>query len=123
MKTIDEMCAVMQAFKDGKKIECKFSRLDGDTWDETVKPHWNWEQLDYRVKPEPKYVPYDSVNEVDRSKWVKRKDIPSVLRAIIMMDTIKDAVYITRFDWVTLKEFFENYEYEDDTPCGKLVSE
>lgn len=124
MKSIDEMCAVMQAFKDGKKIECKFRRLDGDTWDVAVKPHWNWEELDYRVKPEPKYVPYGSVSEIDRSKWVRgKKEYPGVLRLISMIDTFTNKVYITEYQWLYMDDFFNRFEYEDGTPCGKLVEE
>ena len=49
-----EKIEVMQAFLDGKKIECKFtsaytwSVMDGE-------PKWDWVANDYRIAPEPKW--------------------------------------------------------------------
>lgn len=122
MKSIDEMCAVMQAYKEGKTIEYRCGSFD-DEWAEIDDIHWDWNGFDYRIKPEPKYVPYDSVFEVDRSKWVREKVFPSKLKAITMIDTSNNRVFITATGWLILGEFFEYYEYEDGTPCGKLVSE
>lgn len=121
MNTIDEMITVLKAFKEGKTIE--FRRMEGignTKWEKTNSPIWEWARYEYRVKPEPKYVPYNSVSEVDRSKWVKRKDT-TILRAIIKIDTsAKNCVYIEGSNWYSLKEFFEIFEYEDGTPCGKM---
>lgn len=75
MKTIEEMIAVMKAFIEGKKIEYVSVIANEKIWNLTENPLWNWAIKDYRVKPEPHYVPYDSVVEVDRDKWVRRKDI------------------------------------------------
>ncbi len=119
MKSIDEMCAVMQAFKEGKTIEELYDR---DTeWKVVETPLWNFHNYQYRVKPEPKYVPYDSVSEVERNKWVRKKDGPNVLRVISAINTYTNEVYVTVYRWCTIKEFFEEFEYEDGTPCGKLV--
>ena len=53
MKTIQEMISVMQAAQEGKAIECtllgknEWSPPDAfETW------AWNWNEFDYRVKPE-----------------------------------------------------------------------
>ena len=49
--SIDEQIAVMQAYKEGKKIEWKYNNeIYG--WSEVQDPAWNWRDLDYRVKPE-----------------------------------------------------------------------
>jgi hypothetical protein len=47
MKTIDEMIAVMTAFKDGKKIEAKLYKKG--RWDLVPNPFWDWVRFDYRV--------------------------------------------------------------------------
>lgn len=121
MKTIDEMVAVMQAYKDGKEIESR-PHIPCSEWHHAGKPGWDWSCIDYRVKPEPKYVPYDSVMEVERDKWVRIKADTSIIRRISTINLDKNEVFIGGFSW-TLKELFENYEYEDGSPCGKKVEE
>ena len=46
--------AVMQAYEDGKEIQC---RLAGDDWwcwvdSEHGVPRWGWGQSEYRIKPQ-----------------------------------------------------------------------
>lgn len=75
-KTVKEMIEVMQAYADGKKIEFGSDNPIASTkWKEAVNPTWDWDNFDYRVKPEPHYVPYDSVDEADREKMVRQKII------------------------------------------------
>lgn len=122
MKTVDEMIEVMKAYKEGKPIEFRGKAPGYQTWKAADEPIWDWDSLDYRVKPEPEYVPYDSVLEVDRDKWVKKKG-SSVLSKITALD-LDDAVCVrVEYDWVSLKDLFEHYTYEDGTPCGKKVQE
>ena len=47
---IDEMIAVLQAAKEGKTIQ---DSLSNDAWYDNPDPTWNFQQLKYRVKPEP----------------------------------------------------------------------
>lgn len=121
MKTIDEMLEVMQAFKDGKEIECK-SILQNE-WLPAVGPLWNWCDCDYRVKSEPKYVPYNSVTEVNIDKWLRRKDNPLITRKITIVNYAREWIYLEGAGWCTTKELFEHFEYNDGTPCGKLKGE
>jgi hypothetical protein len=50
--TVDEMIAVLQAHKEGKKIES--NSHDGYGWLLTPCPVWNFLRYDYRVKQEPR---------------------------------------------------------------------
>jgi len=50
--TTKEMIAVMQAYEEGKKIQCKYLREEEDCWCDCNIPHWNWHVFYYRVKPE-----------------------------------------------------------------------
>jgi len=80
MKTIKEMTDAMQAFADGKEIECYFN----GNW-ESVRglPMWDWNSYDYRVKEastfwEPtdgKEAWYTTVNNNVRSgtRWNKNE--------------------------------------------------
>ncbi len=50
--TDDEIIAVVQAHKEGKRIEV--SGPNGGNWSVTSKPQWDFQNLDYRVAPEPR---------------------------------------------------------------------
>ena len=49
---LEDMIEVMQAFKDGKKIESKI--VFGTVWYEENSPTWNWDKYDYRIKSKEK---------------------------------------------------------------------
>lgn len=49
-KTLDEMIAVMQAAREGKKIEYRV--YNEEKWYEYSHPEWDWTSYDYRVAPE-----------------------------------------------------------------------
>lgn len=50
MKTTEEMIEVMQAYVDGKSIDC-LCYAEGTYYGGTPKPTWNWRHFDYRVRP------------------------------------------------------------------------
>ena len=55
MNNIDEMIAVLEAFKRGEKIEC-FTRIHND-WRPVDEPSWNFGNINYRIAPtKPKKV-------------------------------------------------------------------
>lgn len=69
--TIDEMIEVMQAYRDGAKIETK-SKNGPSVWTEVDNPLWEWCSQYYRAKKEPvrvrlyrynKSYPWNIVNE------------------------------------------------------------
>lgn len=121
--TDEEILTVVQAHKDGKQIQCRSIGCDGE-WEDTYSPKWNFWANEYRIKPEPHYVPYDSVNEVERDKWVKRKGTSSI-RRIDGLKHEKGCKPCVSVNCVlrTLQEMFNMFEYEDGTPFGKQVSE
>ena len=64
MKTTKEMIEVMQACERGEQIEFCYTDEVIKVWEDTNgKPLWNWGDTDYRVKPKPKYVPFDTAEE------------------------------------------------------------
>lgn len=126
MMTHDEIIAVVQAHKDGKKIEIY----------NPISESWyilNWNDIEsiisgisngtnYRIAPEPpksQYVPFESMEEFmpHRDKWFKIKNRASVDRIIFYGN---DGLF-THGEYRSWKEVFENITFEDDTPCGKLV--
>ena len=55
-----ELLPIIQAFAEGKKIEC--SVKGEDAWSDTFYPTWI-DSRDYRIKPEPKYRPFKDKDE------------------------------------------------------------
>lgn len=54
MTTTAEKIAVMQAHEAGKTIEFReSSAMVARPWHVALTPVWNWDEYDYRVKPEP----------------------------------------------------------------------
>lgn len=56
--TIDEIIAVLQAFKDGKAIQFAVRKSDPRKWLElSIRDlAWNFASYEYRVKPEPRTI-------------------------------------------------------------------
>lgn len=51
--THDEMIAVIQAHKEGKQIEYRTINPESP-WVYVKNPKWDFPQIEYRVKPEPR---------------------------------------------------------------------
>ena len=52
MTDVDHMIAVLQAFKEGKTIQCRYRSNGADDWvDVRGIAQWNWPTFDYRIKP------------------------------------------------------------------------
>ena len=124
MKTTKEMIEVMQAYDRGEQIEImnKFGE-----WIYIDKPIWNWVIFDYRVKPKPKYVPFDtaeefltaqrkhsfSVNKIGSGRHYAYINGKCEVR-LVNVATKKSFIF-------SLKGLFLSCKFEDGTPCGKEV--
>lgn len=116
------MIAVMQAYADGKKIEIGYR---GSGWTDVEEPSWDWINYDYRIKPEPKYRPYENAEEF-LADWRKHGGL------IKTKDNIR-YVFLTTFDRyrvgndimsITYGSLFKGYVWDDDgSVCGKLKEE
>ena len=50
MKTIQEQIEVMQHYANGGDVEI----FSNDKWVDAIKPGWNWNHCDYRIKEQKK---------------------------------------------------------------------
>lgn len=123
MKTTKEMIEVMQAFDRGEWIE--FANIGFDDWVATEAPLWDWSSYNYRVKPKPKLVPYESMQEF----YEAMKEHGQYLKMICFNGyfwcptTIEsDDIWIAGVR-VTYEELIKEYEFVDGAPCGKEVME
>jgi hypothetical protein len=123
-----EFFPIMQAFAEGKVIECrtKPSAIEGtdvpNDWTEMKEIEF-WKNTEYRIKPEPTYRPFKDAeecwNEMQKHQsigWVKLKDTES---GYYMLKGIASQVVIgfneTPFSY---KKVFEDYVFADGTPFG-----
>lgn len=60
---LKEAAKVMEAYANGKKIQCNYNCQDNEGWVDTDNPSFNWDKYVYRIKPEPKYRPFKSQEE------------------------------------------------------------
>ena len=122
MKTTKEMIEIMQAYERGEQIEImnKFGE-----WIYIDKPIWNWAIFDYRVKPKPKYVPFETAEEFITAQRKKGRfviDKKSGTKYNIFINA-SNIVYLTNmysFGFIgTLQKIFDEFTFTDGTPCGK----
>lgn len=123
---IKEAVKVMEAFANGKKIQCNDNRLGNGEWVTTDNPSFNWDKYAYRIKPEPKYRPFRSQEECWEEMhkhpdfgWIKDND---VYRPIIKID--KENIYYLEYEFkrtgITYSSFKESLElkFTDGTQFG-----
>ena len=121
-----ELLPIMQAFAEGKTIE--YRGLGGE-WKAAHTPTWS-SHLFYRIKPEPKYRPFKSMeecwNEMQKHQpfgWVKSKKNGSscCIGEVSWSDAFRD-VHITYSTNESLAHsaisVFNEYTFADGTPFG-----
>lgn len=124
MKTTKEMIEVMQAYDRGEKVQL-LNRFG--FWVDIDMPEWSWGLRDYRVKPNIKYVPFNTPEEfleaqrkhgnVSICSGRKQAYINACGRVVIILD---EKIY----SYLTLDDLFSyEYKFSDGTPCGKEVEE
>ena len=124
MKTTKEMIEIMQAYERGEQIEAGYNGV----WVDIDMPEWSWGLRDYRVKPKPKYVPFDTAEEFLAAQRVHGININHIGASskflcfvgcdnkVMIMDTLYK--YKVNVDFRLLCDF---YTFADGTPCGKEV--
>ena len=126
-----EFYPFLQAFAEGRVIECrtkpsviKGSDIPND-WTEMKEIEF-WNNIEYRVKPEPRYLPFKDAEECWQEMqkhqpfgWVKLKDTES---GYYMLKGIASQVVIgfneTPFSY---KKVFEDYTFADELTFGIKV--
>ena len=134
MKTTKEMIEVMQAYLRGEKIEYRYGNTD---WLECRVPIWNWNSIEYRVKPKQKtrtkiktkFLPFETVDEFlaaqrEHGAIIKMIDDDRLLSAFVRHDGSVLFLLpksICEKLLINVDNLFGKYEFADGTPCGKEV--
>lgn len=121
-----ELIPIMQAYAEGRTIQF----LDGGKWLDLCETDFYESPDRYRIKPEPKYRPFKSMEECWREMlkhqpfgWVKSKDKGySHLIGLVQFESEFEDVVITFATSENLARsshsIYENYIFADGTPFG-----
>ena len=121
---VSEQIAIMKAYEDGKTIEQK--RFDRNEWESIVYAEnfpFDFLMNEYRIKPEDKYRPYDSVDEAfnDAKKhgfWLKHKLSGRICFLTSFLEE-RNTIYINSRSTVC---GLDDYVWLDDgSPCGVKI--
>ena len=127
-----EFYPILQAFAEGRVIECrtKPSLIEGsdvpNDWTE-MKEIKFWNNIEYRIKPEPKYRPFANAEECWQEMqkhqpfgWVKNR---SGSKFVIETVDSRGFVEVYNDGTCSFNEVFEDFTFVDRTPFGIKVEE
>ena len=116
-----EAAKVMEAYANGKKIQCNDNHLGNGEWVTTDNPSFNWDKYAYRIKPQPKYRPFKSQEEC-RNEMHKHPDFGWIIAkdSKIMYHIYLIGIGHVLIDSMSISfpETFAEYEFTDGTPFG-----
>ena len=121
---VSEQIAIMKAYENGKAIEQK--RFDRTEWESIVYDedfHFDFVMNEYRIKPEDKYRPYESVEEAfNEAKkhgfWLKHKLSGRICFLTSFLEE-RNTIYINSRATVC---GLDDYVWLDDgSPCGVKI--
>lgn len=122
-----EFYPIMQAFAEGRVIECrtKPSAVKGadvpNDWTEMKEIEF-WNNIEYRIKQEPKYRQFkdseECWNEMQKHQpfgWIKDRDGDKTFIGSINSD---NSIFTCSSEILFLKELFEDFTFVDGLPFG-----
>lgn len=103
------------AFAEGRTIQSKYlGAPNGGVWRNDPAPYFDNSKYEFRIKPEPKYIPFTFEDREElRGKWVRRK---SSGNECLIYHLSK--AHVNTYSW---EESIEEFEFLDGAPFGKLV--
>lgn len=117
-----------EAQKQGKTIQFNAVKLTQgvDKWEDSCYDSISWQYPPdyYRIKPEPKYIPFD-ISDAEKliGKVVKRKGTYALRVILEIRNSVTFQICMGKDHETNFKSLFELYTFLDGTPCGKLVED
>lgn len=122
-----QLLPIIQAFAEEKVIQSRHIKSGSSLWYEVETPNFDNNDFEYRIKPEPKYIPFKNAEEclAEMQKhqlfgWVKNQGLYRNI-ANVMICSITFADNEARD--VNYEQAFKNYTFADGTPFGVKVEE
>ena len=122
---VSEQIAIIKAYEDGKSIEQK--RFDRTEWESIVYDEnfqFNFSEYEYRIKPVPKYRPYESVDEAfNEAKkhgfWMKHKSSGRICFSTRFLEE-RNTIYIN--SQASVCGLGDYIWLDDGSPCGVKIN-
>lgn len=118
-----ELLPIIQAFVEGKTVQCRDFKDKDDDWDDTLTPAFDIDNFEYRIKPKPECRPFKDVEECWQEMlkhqpfgWVKNNGDITVFKNIVSL--AEGFVGVAEQDTFDLCEMWEAYTFADGTPFG-----
>ena len=127
-----EFYPILQAFAEGKVIEFKtkpgtISTSIPNEWTEMEEIRF-WSNVEYRIKPEPKYRPFKDAEECWQEMlkhqpfgWIKGKE--DEYHTFITTVDNNDAMSLSGNSGWSFLDIMINYTFADGTPFGMKLEE
>lgn len=128
-----EFYPILQVFAEGKVIECrtKPSAVKGisvpNDWTE-IKEIGYWDNIEYRIKPEPKYRPFKDAEECWQEMLkhqpfgvVKDKYFDNYQTHRAFTCLVTNGCHFRGYEDETFENSFKNLLFADGTPFGVKV--
>jgi len=117
-----EMLPIIQAYAEGKTIQ--YRNIEGE-WEDIKVPSFDGFPSDYRIKPEPKYRPFQTKeecwNEMLKHQpfgWINNKNTKDYY-SIISISKIAKSTKASIDDYeYEFNEIFNCFTFADGTPFG-----
>ena len=123
---VKQLLPIIQAFAEGKAIESRCIKGDKSLWYDDEDPSFD-NDLEYRLKPEPKYRPFANTEECWKEMqkhqpfgWLKDK---SGNKLIIENVDSRGCVEVYNGGACSFNEVFEYFTFADGLPFGVKVEE
>ena len=122
-----KLLPIIQAFAEGKTIEIRSnSKYNPGEWIETATPTFDIKSHEYRIKPGPKYRPFNDAEECWQEMlkhqpfgWIKDKQDGSyVLITNVNDDEDSGGMSINSNGGWNFVGLMDNYTFADGTPFG-----
>ena len=89
MKTIDEMIAVMTAYKNGAEIESIDKFSNSREYKSNAAPVWNWSNYDYRIKEQKKTITIEKWLFKNDGEYIVREGDSSYIKGLLYREKVK----------------------------------
>ena len=126
-----EFYPILQAFAEGRVIECrtKPSLIEGsdvpNDWTEMKEIEF-WNNIEYRIKPEPIYRPFANAEECWKEMqkhqpfgWVKS----TLFKDLALVERVTTLYIVINREIIDYKDALEKFTFADDTNFGVKVEE